>query len=361
MEAVGAASKRDNAERDWNSAMFCIHALARIRYAFGSTSVLVGLAVSSLTFLSVPLLAQDVAHRLILKDGSYQMVTKYEVKGDRVRYYSSEREDWEELPNSLVDWPATEKFEKESAASAASPEAVELDKEAEHEHDLEGTLLPEVAPGLRLPEATGVFMLDSFEGQPQLVEIQQSSGDVNRNVKGNIFRSAIPLAGMKATVELDGTHAALQSHVLVPSIYIKLDDMPDQPGSAESGRAPSGPEQPQQPQQAQQAIVPFDRFRIIRAEVKGGKRIVLDLKRGPDGRLKEQRWTKTTVDRVTGGWLKITPTQPLAVGEYAIVEAAGKEINLGVWDFGVNPKAAANANPWKPEVKKAGQGAGDKK
>src|SRR5246127_2958502 len=111
--------------------------------------------------------AQDTApRRLILKDGSYQLVTKYEVKGNRVRYYSTEREDWEELPNSLVDWPATDKFEKERAATATSPEAAQLDKELEHERELEEAELPQVAPGLRLPEDSGVFLLDNYHGEP---------------------------------------------------------------------------------------------------------------------------------------------------------------------------------------------------
>ncbi|HZZ16653.1 MAG TPA: hypothetical protein VFE08_11900, partial [Candidatus Sulfotelmatobacter sp.] len=115
--------------------------------------------------------AQDLARRLILKDGSYQLVNTYEVKGDRVRYKSAERNEWEELPSSLVDWPATEKYEKDRTAAPAIPDASTLDKETDADRAAEESHLPQVAPGLRLPEDSGVFLLDNFQGQPQLVEL----------------------------------------------------------------------------------------------------------------------------------------------------------------------------------------------
>ena len=306
--------------------------------------------------------AQDHARRLILKDGSYQLVTKYEVKGDRVRYLSAERDEWEEIPSSLVDWPATEKYEKDRNSGASVPEAAALDKELEEERVREEAQLPQVAPGLRIPEASGVFLLDSFQGEPQLDEIQQSAGDVNRNTKGNIFRGAInPIASAKQTIELDGAHAAIQSHVGVPSLYINVEETPGQSDPA-SSRDSSRAQSPQQPQQPEQPLVAFDRFRIVRTEVKGGRRIVGDVKRQVTGKIsQEQHVVKATITRVAGGWFKVTPTEPLAPGEYAVVEMMGKEgMNLYVWDFGVNPKAPANANPWKPDTKETSKPVGAK-
>ena len=291
--------------------------------------------------------AQETPRRLILKDGSYQLVTKYEVKGDRVRYYSTEREDWEELPNSLVDWPATEKYEKDR--QAPPPEAVQLDKELERAE----IPLPEVAPGLRIPEDTGVFLLDTFQGEAQLVEINQTAGGVNRNTKINILRGTInPVAGPKQTVELEGAHALVQSHVEIPTVYIKLEDVPS--SAVQPALHPDSANSKSSGQQSQPNVSPTDHFLILHAEVKGNKRIVAGVKRELTGKVThEQSIVKAAANEIRGGWLKLTPTERLAPGEYALVEMSEKgEMNLYLWDFGVNAKAPANPNPWKPDAKK---------
>ena len=180
---------------------------------------------AALCFFSlVPALAQTQAHRLILKDGSYQSVTKYEIQGERVRYFSAERGEWEEVPKALIDWDATDKFEQGREQGKLAPEAVELDKELEAERKAEQARSPQVAPGLRLPDEGGIFLLDTYQNQPQLAELQQSGSELDKNTKSNILRSAInPLAGAKQTIELPEAHAKIQSHTAVPSLYINVD------------------------------------------------------------------------------------------------------------------------------------------
>jgi hypothetical protein len=308
--------------------------------------------------------AQDLSRRLILKDGSYQSVTKYEIHGDRVRYFSADRGEWEELPSALVDWPATEKYEKDRATSAI-PEAAAIDKETDADREADEARLPEVAPGLRLPDDSGVYLLDSYQGQPQVVEMRQAEGDINPNVRTNILRQALgPAASAKETIELDGAHALIHSHVTVPSIYINLEDETSEPPPGETESAKM--QQPsldapraQQPQSPQQPMVPYDRFRIVQLKEKGGKRIVGDLKRKVSGKVsQDETAVKTTIDRIKGGWLKLTPVSDLAPGEYAMIEVETEGgMNLYLWDFNVDPKAPANANPYKPEVKDSGKSA----
>ena len=53
-------------------------------------------------------------------------------------------------------------------------EAEELDKEEAAERAEQKARMPEVAKGLELPDEDGVFVLDTFQGTPELVELVPS-------------------------------------------------------------------------------------------------------------------------------------------------------------------------------------------
>src|SRR5438270_9010592 len=134
--------------------------------------------------------AQQRAKRLILKDGTYQSATKWEVQGDRVHYMSADRYEWEDMPASLIDWNATKKYNDSLDQPDSNVKAVT--EEDEKERAAEEAASPQVAPGLRLPgSGGGVFLLDQFNGQPQLDEIVQSGGEINAQRTKNIIRAAV--------------------------------------------------------------------------------------------------------------------------------------------------------------------------
>jgi hypothetical protein len=288
--------------------------------------------------------AQTQSKRLILKDGSYQLATQWEVKADRVRFFSAERNEWEEIPNSLVDWDATHQFEKDRVAGKNSPEAVALDKELEAERQEEEQKSPHVAPGLRLPSEGGVYALDTYLAQPELVPLDQINGDVNRHTAHNVLRAAVnPVSGTKHTIELPGTRSKIQLHAGLPAIYINLD-------AATEDDDPS----------KKTVELPWDRFRVVRAQVKGDRRIVGAVKTAVFGKVSQEQDTiPATAEQLGEGWIKLTPKAPLEPGEYAIAEMLGKQgMNSYVWDFGVHADAPANLAVIKPaaaEVQKSSE------
>ena len=78
--------------------------------------------------------------KLYLKDGSYQIVPRISVQSDRVRYYSTERSDWEEMPLEMVDLKRTE--------SEAAERQAAVEKEAKivsEEEKAERTIVDEAA------------------------------------------------------------------------------------------------------------------------------------------------------------------------------------------------------------------------
>src|SRR5439155_13283564 len=187
--------------------------------------------------------AEERAKRIILKDGSYQLATKYEVKGDRVRYYSAERFLWEEIPNSMVDWDATKKWEAQAEAGVRTTQ-VEMNKEDAAEAAAEEAKSPTVAPGLKLPEDGGVFLLDQFQNKPQLVEIVQNGGELNKHTGKNILVAVInPLNVAKQTIELKGAKARIQAHAVVPVVYANVNlnesDQPEQPTTQAKAKLPN--------------------------------------------------------------------------------------------------------------------------
>jgi hypothetical protein len=302
--------------------------------------------------------------RLILKDGSYQIVKKYEVVGDRVRYVSAERGDTEELPASLVDWTATEAWAKAHAPGAAgpvisggagqngpppSPEAAEIDKEARAEREEEMQRSPTVVPGLRLPDEDGVFILDTFQGQPELVEVPQNSGGLNSSTPHNVLRAAIPAGGAKQLIQLEGYKAKVQLHVNQPVIYVSLDgkepeEAPDSALTVDTHGASSKPDK-------RSHSSPTSRYAIVRVQVKKNTRVLGALKVSLLGKTEQSVDIVETVSEVLPGghWMKLTPKQPLDIDEYALMELlAPGEINLDVWDFGVNPRAPEAKNAISP-------------
>ena len=270
--------------------------------------------------------------RLILKDGSYEPISRYEIKGKLVRYFSSERHEWEEVPDSLVDWAATEKYAEESASERQVRRTKSAEADARDRAEEEARS-PWVTPGLRLPENGGVFLLDRFEGSPKLNQLRQNGANVNKNTGGNILRGAInPIASQKQMIELTGLNATTQSHVADPTIYVALD-----PGGDSSAAYT--------PETAK------DHFRIVRCEEKKDKRVVGVINIAIYGKVNQNAaYIETNVEPLVGNWVKITPAKPLAHGEYALVELLGKQgINTAVWDFGVNPSAPPNTNALKED------------
>src|SRR5438445_10620103 len=156
------------------------------------------LAAMVLAFACMTVRAQQNPKRLIMKDGSYQTTTQWEIKGDRVRYYSSERYDWEELPRDMVDWAATDKYNKEREGSRD-----ETIKEIAKEDEADERESPLVVPGLRLPSTGGVFLLDQLNSQPQLVELVQNGSELNKHTGRNNLRYAINPRALTTTPTLE--------------------------------------------------------------------------------------------------------------------------------------------------------------
>lgn len=269
-------------------------------------------------------------HRLIQKDGGFQPVSKCELIGDRVHYLSAERFEWEDIPSALIDWDATRKYEQEEASNQEQNQQ-QLSAEDKEEEAKEEAKSPHVAPGLRLPDQGGIWLMDTWRNQPQLVELVQNGGEINKNTGRNILRAAInPLAKAKQSIVVKGAHARVQAHVPDPVLFVDI----DQDNDPQTGPSP---------------VDASEHFRIVRMEQQKNARVVGNIEVAIYGKVSQTaKYVKTRATPFAGNWVKVVPQEPLEAGEYALVEMLGKDVNLYVWDFGVNPAAPQNDTAWHP-------------
>jgi hypothetical protein len=309
--------------------------------------------------------AQAAGERLIMKDGSYQIITEYQIDGDRVRFFSAEREDWEEIPKSLVDWKATAEWklahepEHKGPVVVTNPndpgqvEAAKIDAEERAAREAELQRMPFVAPGLRLPDESGVWVLDTFNGQPELVHITQANGDLNRAYQHSVQPYEVgSRRGSRELVQIDGYWAKVELHVNQPVFYVSL-DRPKPPKGTPPLPQLSAPLTvdthgvSSAPDDKRARSSPDSQYAILALKVGKNERTasagdIDSLVGGPA----PTNVIETEKQVLPGGyWMKITPKSPLLIGQYALVEVLSpKEVNVDVWAFGVNPSANENAD-----------------
>src|SRR5712671_12784 len=231
--------------------------------------------------------------KLVLADGTFQIVREYSVQGDRVRYWSVERSAWEEIPTTLVNWDATHKAEAEQSKQDAELKAkirATAISEMAKEIDVDRSL--EIKPGVFLPDAVGFYSLED----KQIYEMKQSLAvtKISKGREVGRILSGIPLIPRKMSLEIPDAHAALRLVTAEPEFFMRPADQ----------REP--------------------RFRLLRVHVKGEQSHHAD-------DLDFQTWTPAR------GVFRYTVNQRLEPGEYAFVEMTGEDINSYIWDFGIDP------------------------
>ena len=158
--------------------------------------------------------------KLYLKDGTHQVVREYAVNGDRVRYYSTERQDWEELPKELVDFARTEGELTKKAAVRAEEEKLIADEDKVEKE--------ERARMARIPADPGVYFEMEAEKDkvPEMRTLKVAESKFVTNRKRSILKvmSPLPIVNGKATVEIDGEHAAFVVKNKRPEFYFRLSD-----------------------------------------------------------------------------------------------------------------------------------------
>ncbi len=240
--------------------------------------------------------------KLYLKDGGYHMTREYRRDGDRIRYFSTERGEWEEIPLELVDLDKTE-AERKAKAQSEAEESRALDEEEKAVRALQ----KEVAS---IPMEPGAyFMRGKTVDTLALADYQVITSKKRQALK---ILSPVPLVSGKAVVVIKGDRSKFIVGDDRPEFYFRRDKQ--------------------------------ERFTIVKVTpTKKNTRIVESLSIAPVVNVASETLKEIPVfqqDR-GNGLFKVWPEKPLEPGEYAMVQFGSSEdpaeIDLLVWDFAYVP------------------------
>jgi hypothetical protein len=244
-------------------------------------------------FLALPLLLHAETVRVYLKDGTFQLVREYHVEGDRVRYYSTERGEWEELPLDLVDLKKTEgeiharqEAEKEEKQQSATEDKAEIEMEREID---------------KVPKDPGVYYVDG--DAIRTVKQAESKMVTAKGRRALKILSPLPVVSGKITVELDGPHAPTQVKSGKPEFYIRLSQE--------------------------------EQFALVKLSDHKGNRVVEKIQVVPVSNEEVETFDSLELFQHQVGDMvfKFWPLKPLDPGEYAVVQYTQGKVDTQVWDF----------------------------
>jgi hypothetical protein len=255
----------------------------------------------------LPLSAANI--RLYLTDGGDLLVNEYQVLEDRVRYYSVERSEWEEIPLALVDLEKTRRIEQQQQAAReerAAEDRIERTAERKARTELH-----------RVPIDDGVYYLDG----EQVVTVKQAELKTETSKGRTLLKvlAPVPMAG-KQTIEVEGKQSGFVVNHDRPMFYMRLETV--------------------------------NRVGILRLKEKKNARLVQVIQTVPQSKemFEEQEEVEVFRQQYAPGVYKIWPIEAIAAGEYAVYEYTPGEANIRVWDFSCQPVAAGPAGSSAPSA-----------
>jgi hypothetical protein len=246
--------------------------------------------------------------KLILKDGSVQVVREYVRTGETVRYYSLQESQWEEIPATLVDWDETKKAEAEQEAKekefASRIATQEKNREAIPQLDIDASL--EVAPGVILSQDEGMFALAGTK----VVQLTETKTEIKTD-KGRVVEqvlSPIPIVPGRQRVVIKGKHSPIRLAGGELQFYYRINVEDAEPT-----------------------------IEMLRAVPDGDARRVEWIVTPAGSEKMEERESISLLKwQVAKGVFRFTVSQPIGPGEYALAVILQDGLNIFVWDFGVD-------------------------